>query len=462
MASFDQELSTPIEKEIWIYNDSEKRDQLREKVQNILKEYLVVATNNFGHPKLLDEGATTYLMKTDYVVIVDGFRNSSIQLNDREIKLFFEATKDTNLFILFDEKDDSSYIESLREGYDDVMCGFYKSDSSGNNVCEVLCTKILQHVSEVKGREDIKTYSHIFDVDTENVYGGDNTEFHLAYCVDINKTNKLNIIHQNIDGLISKLELLNSKIKETETNDGIELDVLCFTETNLINDDLKTVKITNYQYANSSSLDKRSHGCGIWVRLNESKKPKYDFRRLNFKHEKKDKDLPNCCAIKLISLNVIIICVYRPPRSSRALLNELYFQLMENLKKYNKKHNNYKIIICGDFNINILVNDSVAKKFKKFIKDYDMLFAFNTPTRPASKTCVDNIIHNYVNCSSRRIDLGLSDHWGQLISVPIEENTNVKAGSSRNDTLSEDSDEEIILDLDKTYLIKNDNVFENV
>jgi hypothetical protein len=116
--------------------------------------------------------------------------------------------------------------------------------------------------------------------------------------------------------------------------------------------------------------------------------------------------------ISCVELNhCLIICVYRPPASNFDIFETTLEEVLRRATRCAKP-----VIICGDFNIDILKNTSERTKLINLFKCFNLCHLFSDPTRitATSKTCIDNIFCNY-NCESKHIISYLrSDHTGQM------------------------------------------------
>lgn len=218
------------------------------------------------------------------------------------------------------------------------------------------------------------------------------------------------MLHQNIDGLIGKQDMLSVHIEEIREK-GTILDVICITEHNFISTDRNLVKLNNFKLASCSMRDNRHGGSCILVRNTHKFQELKDIVSMS---------IPNkieCSAIKLNEHNLIIICVYRPPKHTLDVLDTFYSVLGVILKKncLNKK----KVIVCGDFNINRLINDNENKLFEQLLGNYNMKLVFKEATRLKSGKCIDNFAHNVRGCKSEILELALSDHTAQLLKCPV-------------------------------------------
>lgn len=110
----------------------------------------------------------------------------------------------------------------------------------------------------------------------------------------------------------------------------------------------------------------------------------------------------------------IIVSIYRPPS---ACYEQFEAVLEELLTKLTAKRNK-DIIVCGDFNINLLEDTVLTKRFLSLFKCCDLTNLFLKPTRVtnSSATCIDNIFTNGTPSFSAIINKLHSDHCGQLVS----------------------------------------------
>lgn len=81
------------------------------------------------------------------------------------------------------------------------------------------------------------------------------------------------------------------------------------------------------------------------------------------------------------------------------------------------KHKKKKIVVLGDFNINILKNNKITSTLQDLCKKYNMTIHINEPTRRLS--CIDQILSNIEDASASVLHLGLSDHeTAQMLNFP--------------------------------------------
>lgn len=91
------------------------------------------------------------------------------------------------------------------------------------------------------------------------------------------------------------------------------------------------------------------------------------------------------------------------------------------IQKLIEKHK--LLILCGDWNINLLQSTPHTKELNNLFLRYNLQSVGNVPTRTTKTTAslLDVVITNeegYIN-SLRVMDLGLSDHHAQSISISL-------------------------------------------
>ena len=219
--------------------------------------------------------------------------------------------------------------------------------------------------------------------------------------------NNLTIFHQNICGLSNKIdELLNSLTKNTP-------QIICITEHHLTDEELEI--ITLQPYILGAKFCRRMYECGgvcIFILDN------INYTTINMDRYSTEKDI-EICAVKLhiSSYTIIIITVYRSPTGNiahflsnlEAALNQIY-------------SNTVNIILCGDFNINYLVDNQNKQALNSLLTSYNLSSIIDFPTRihNDSKTLIDNIFINKltnINYSVYPLINGLSDHDAQVLNL---------------------------------------------
>lgn len=219
--------------------------------------------------------------------------------------------------------------------------------------------------------------------------------------VDKKKSNVINLVHQNIQGLLGKeLEI------ELFLNYNF-IDIMCITEHWLKN--YEFFSINNHQVASRFSRERHIRGGSlILVRNGLKYKERADIVSLSVE-----------CTVELACVEfsrLIVLSVYRPPASSYELFESVIDEALCKLCNKNKY-----VFVCGDYNIDVLENSELSSRLKSVFLSYNLLHLFSVPTRITSHSarCIDNIFCNYVPIQKSIIDKLKSDHRGQQISVSI-------------------------------------------
>lgn len=191
-------------------------------------------------------------------------------------------------------------------------------------------------------------------------------------------------------------------------------DILCFSETFIKPNEIKTILLEGYELASHFSRRRHCRG-GVCIFVKKSLK----YQNLDWIEDYSSEKIVECCGISIAELNLKLICIYRPPKSN---LNVFYDTLEKILSKVTRKVKNVnkKIVLVGDFNINILEKSNNSNLFISTLKTFNMKCTITEATRVTanSQTCIDNIITNAKKYESIVLHSGLSDHTGQLIKLP--------------------------------------------
>lgn len=218
---------------------------------------------------------------------------------------------------------------------------------------------------------------------------------------------ELHLIHQNIQcisGKILEIELFLEKIQT--------IDLLCLTEHWLKNYQM-LFGFQNYNVISSFSRKNTTQGGSlILIRNNLKSKERIDIVKLSIE-----------CIIELSCVELekhIIVCVYRPPIDSNFSTFE---SVMEDVLNLALKSNKF-IIVCGDFNVNLLENNSYTIRILSLFKSFNLANVFLEPTRitETTATCIDNVFCNCCLLDSAMINCLRSDHCGQSVKFPILKN----------------------------------------
>lgn len=238
----------------------------------------------------------------------------------------------------------------------------------------------------------------------------------MRHFFESNTSNSFTLFHQNIQGVLSKketIELSFSNIRK-KTNP----DVLCFTETFVRLGEEGNINLQNYKLATSySRLQKRGGSC-ILI------KDGLEFEKLSCFDDLSMAHHFECCAINLTTNNIIVVCIYRTPSKKKenieCFLDRIDMLLHKCLLRFSKK----KIVITGDFNINMLTKNQNTIKLNDLLVKYNFKLHITEPTR--GKSCLDLIISNIEDAVGYVLKLWLSDHdTAQVLKFSLKQKKEV-------------------------------------
>lgn len=218
----------------------------------------------------------------------------------------------------------------------------------------------------------------------------------------LDKKKTITIFHQNIAGILNKRDIFETVIIELSQTLG-DIDVICLSETFLKRGTETNLILNSYLTSTSYSRINQRRG-GVCILLKETliyKVIKIDSSPHSFEG----------CAVELVEFGVIVLCVYRTPASNAlTFLQKLQSILPALIRKKNKQ-----IILCGDWNIDILKESKYSKELISVLRNFGIVIHIKNPTRQNS--CIDLIASNIQNVTARTHLLALSDHeTGQTIS----------------------------------------------
>lgn len=229
----------------------------------------------------------------------------------------------------------------------------------------------------------------------------------------VKENTNFSIYHQNIQCLTSKLEELSICANNIE-NGKNKVDVICLTEHHLKPWQIQYVTLPCFtlgSYYCRSTLEKG--GACIFLRETVSYIP------LELSKYCIEQDI-ECCGVKICTKNnndVILLTIYRAPVGNFQVFITKLDEILSSL--FSVRVN---FILCGDFNVDYLVESTQKKLLNSLLTSFDMMHVVNFPTRitHSTSTAIDNI---FINNSKRQsftivpIANGLSDHDAQVLNI---------------------------------------------
>jgi exonuclease III len=223
-------------------------------------------------------------------------------------------------------------------------------------------------------------------------------------------TGCLSIFHQNIGGLYSKLDQLEIALKELR-DAGKDFDVVCLCETFIREGSQENIKLNNFKLASAYCREKGRGGTCILI------KKHIETKQVPYVTKLASKFCFECCGVELVGLGLIIINIYRTPDQKKTQVG-LFLYKLDTLLNYLISHfKRKKIVICGDWNINIIKHCEASKELINVLQSYNLNAHILKPTRLGS--CIDQIASNIKQVTAEIHYLGLSDHeTAQSVTLP--------------------------------------------
>jgi hypothetical protein len=144
-------------------------------------------------------------------------------------------------------------------------------------------------------------------------------------------------------------------------------------------------------------------------------------------------NLDSCCdkdmevyAILITHKNysICIVTAYRSPSNYSTFLSKMEMILRKLVL------NKVKVIICGDINVNFMVDSSKKRQLEVMLASFNLSSAVTFPTRYGhnTSTAIDNIfldVQQYDGYDVFAVSNGLSDHEAQLFVLNLSKPINI-------------------------------------
>ena len=236
------------------------------------------------------------------------------------------------------------------------------------------------------------------------------------------------VLHQNIQSIKNKLleiEVLIKDLDEAPT-------VACFTEHWSTDEEKFSMQLEGYNLKATFCRKNMDHG-GSCIFLRDG----VDGMEIQELKQKSIEGVIECSSIVCKALKAIIICIYKPPKGHL----ETFFQsLTDILDTAQNNYKNYKVILCGDFNLDLLERGKTdIQTFLTLLQTYNLTQTITEPTRitKTSATLLDNIFINFENPHvGEVITTALSDHEAQILKIEFpEKNRSFQKGKQTESVL---------------------------
>lgn len=185
-------------------------------------------------------------------------------------------------------------------------------------------------------------------------------------------------------------------------------NVLCFTEHFLCEDEAESVKLNGYTVASYFVRKQHIHGGAIiFCKDDMSCKQRCDLVSLSSEMN------GEIAAIEIISLNLIVLTLYRPPGGDFNIFLDIIVLLLDRIAMLNKY-----IILNGDFNIQFNQNNTKKHTFLDAVHSFGLIEQIFENTR--YNACIDNIFVNFANIITFNVNVFnplLSDHNAVNINI---------------------------------------------
>lgn len=225
-----------------------------------------------------------------------------------------------------------------------------------------------------------------------------------------NSNNKISILHQNIQHLPSRLDMLSILLDE------ISVDLLVLTEHKMKENEINRLNIKNMTV---KSFYTRKLTCGGGVLILARSALKVETLKLpEITSLVQDKEF-ECCVVKVRAgkYSFILAGIYRTPKVCYDKIFLEKFDLL--LEILNRNHKN--IVVVGDVNIDVLEESKNKKLLFNVLNSNHIKALVNFPTRicKTKKSAIDNVFTNIAKSKIKvsGIITELSDHDAQLCVI---------------------------------------------
>lgn len=237
------------------------------------------------------------------------------------------------------------------------------------------------------------------------------------------ENNNLIVYHQNIRSLNKKRDEISIMLQEIKEKPHL----ICLSEHHIRKVESLDLTLPDYKLANIYCREINLKGGVCILARNDM-----IYQSIDLTKQCKEKTF-EISAVKLNTgyFKVIVCCVYRSPSETP---NDFLKHLEKTLKLLYQP--TISLVICGDFNINFLIENPTKQKLESLMKTFNLMQVVNFPTRICNNkgTLIDSIFLDkgkFNNISVHPFENGLSDHVAQFlilgnIEVPLQKHKSTK------------------------------------
>lgn len=214
---------------------------------------------------------------------------------------------------------------------------------------------------------------------------------------------------QSARNKIEELELITTDLSPT---------LLCLSE-HWIPSSYTSFNIPNYSTASIYHRTSSAHG-GVAIFA----KPSANITPIRHLHTFCTDKVFECTGVvwkHSPTSSIVTLSIYRSPSADV----DAFLRTLEQVLIFITKHNPQSyLVICGDFNIDMLVLTNACTKLTDLFHSFNLFATITTPTRitPTSLTLIDNIFTSFPlpSVQALTLDTGLSDHLAIYLTLPAQ------------------------------------------
>uniref|UniRef100_A0A8D9BK78 Endonuclease/exonuclease/phosphatase domain-containing protein n=1 Tax=Cacopsylla melanoneura TaxID=428564 RepID=A0A8D9BK78_9HEMI len=217
---------------------------------------------------------------------------------------------------------------------------------------------------------------------------------------------RMTILHHNVQSLKNKLPLFELFLHTLDSDYKHKPDVLCITETWFSKDSAPCHNIPGYINL-SSFFRAQDSGGGVSIFTKDTS----DLIALDLNVSPIEYSF-EYSVVAARTRDLAILCIYKStnPKSKFQDFLLKFEQVLTKLRAYKY------LVVCGDFNVNLLLDTKQSSDFLSLLKMFNLTPSVSCPTRITTRTatCIDNILINFspniLLNKDTNIFSGLGDH----------------------------------------------------